>query len=325
MNNSSETNKKSKKLISIITPFFNDEEVVEDFHDSLSEIINKLPDYAFEMICIDDGSSDQTLSELLKKAEKNEIYHLIELSRNFGKEAALTAGLDRSNGEAAIILDSDLQDPPELIFKLIEEWEKGADVVLPKRKVVNADRFFKRLTADIFYRFHNSISTTKIPRYVGDFRLMDKKVVEALKLLPENQRFMRGLFAWMGFKSVVIDYDRNYRQAGSTGFTRSKLWGLAIQGIVDFSVWPLKIWTYLGFFGSFVSIIFAFFVFYKTIVYGSEVPGYASLLIIIIFFGSVQLIGIGVLGEYLSKTYIESKRRPTYLIRKEYKSSDESV
>ena len=143
MNNSSETNKKNKKLISIITPFFNDEEVVEDFHDSLSEIINKLPDYAFEMICIDDGSSDQTLSELLKKAEKNEIYHLIELSRNFGKEAALTAGLDRSNGEAAIILDSDLQDPPELIFKLLEEWEKGADVVLPKRKVVNADKFFK--------------------------------------------------------------------------------------------------------------------------------------------------------------------------------------
>ena len=316
---------KKKGLVSIVTPFFNDEETVEDFHNSLSAIIKKLPDYSFELICIDDGSTDKTLNKLQEKAKQSEIYYLIELSRNFGKEAALTAGLDRTQGEAVIILDSDLQDPPELIFKLIEEWEKGADVVLPKRKDVNADKFFKRITADLFYRFHNLISTTKIPRYVGDFRLMDKKVVEALRLLPENQRFMRGLFAWMGFKSVSINFDRNYRQVGSTSFTRSKLWGLAIQGIVDFSVWPLKIWTYLGFLGSFVSIIFAFFVFFKTIVYGSEVPGYASLLIIIIFFGSVQLIGIGVLGEYLSKTYIESKRRPTYLIRAEYKSSDETL
>ena len=322
---SKEISKNNKKLISIITPFFNDEDVVEDFYNSLNEIINKLPKYSFEMICIDDGSTDQTLNELLKKAEKNKAYNIIELSRNFGKEAALTAGLDKAKGEAAILLDSDLQEPPELIITLIEEWEKGADVVLPKRKVVNADRFFKKLTADLYYRLHNAISTTKIPRYVGDFRLMDKKVIEALKLLPENQRFMRGLFAWMGFKSVVIVYNRNYRQAGSSGFTRSKLWNLAIQGITDFSVWPLKIWTYLGFFGSFLSIIYASYIIFKTIIYGAEVPGYASMIVIIIFFGSVQLIGIGVLGEYLSKTYIESKRRPTYLIRKEYKFSDEDL
>lgn len=307
-----------QKTVSIIVPFFNEGKGVNCFYEALFPVLNQMPEYYFEVVCIDDGSRDDTLEKLIAVTGKDPRFHVIELSRNFGKEAALTAGLEAATGDAVIPIDADLQHPPSLILDMIKEWSNGAEVVLARMKDRNSDPFLKRKTSEMFYRFHNCISSIHIPANVGDFRLMDRIVVEALKQLPEQHRFMKGLFAWVGFKTVTLDYDRNDRKAGTTKFSVWKLWNFAIEGFTSFSTAPLKILSYIGALGAFFTLIYAIFIISKTLIYGIDVPGYASLLVAILFFGSLQLISAGILGEYIGRIYMESKHRPIYLIRKRY-------
>jgi polyisoprenyl-phosphate glycosyltransferase len=304
------------KTISLVVPFYNEGEGVEIFHAAAAKIIDGLPHYAFEVVCIDDGSRDDTLRRLKGLARKDTRYRVIEFSRNFGKEAALTAGIEAATGDAVIPLDSDLQDPPELIPLMIAEWEKGFESVLAHRTDRGDDSFLKRQTAGMFYRFHNVIAQTPIPENVGDFRLIDRVVIDALKRLPEHQRFMKGLFAWVGFKTTMIDYARKPRASGTTKFSGWKLWNFALDGITSFSTAPLRMWTYIGAFGALATFLYGLFIIARTLIHGADVPGYASLLVAVLFMGSLQLISVGLLGEYVGRTYMESKHRPPYLIRR---------
>lgn len=307
-----------RRKLSLIVPFYNESEGIDYFYNALNTVLCQISQLDFEIICIDDGSTDDTLKKLISIAEKDHSYHVIELSRNFGKEAALTAGIDAATGHAVIPIDADLQDPPELIIEMVKEWALGAEVVLARRSDRSSDSLLKRKTAEIFYRFHNRLSAVQIPENVGDFRLMDRIVVDALKQLPEQQRFMKGLFAWVGFKTVTLDYVRNPRIAGTTKFSGWKLWSFALEGITSFSGAPLKFWTYIGGLGAVATFIYAIFIISKTLVYGVDIPGYASLLVAILFFGNLQLISVGMLGEYIGRIYMETKNRPLYLIRKRY-------
>jgi glycosyltransferase involved in cell wall biosynthesis len=308
----------NRKLISIVAPFYNEAESVGIFYTTLCSIFDKHPEINFEVICIDDGSKDESLKKLINVANEDIRFHIIELSRNFGKEAALTAGIDLASGDAVIPIDADLQDPPELISSMIYEWLNGAEVVLAKRVDRSTDSFVKRKSAEVFYGLHNFLSNIQIPNNVGDFRLMDRVVIEALKQLPEQQRFMKGLFAWVGFKSVTLNYIRKPRVAGKTKFSGWKLWNFALEGITSFSSVPLRFWTYIGCLGALITFAYALLIIFRTFIYGVDIPGYASLLVAILFFGSLQLVGIGVLGEYIGRIYMETKKRPIYIVRKSY-------
>ena len=308
-----------KLLVSLVCPFHNEETGVVAFYKALTHEFSQLDAFDFEVLCIDDGSKDRTLEQLIALTQKDPRFQVLELSRNFGKEAALTAGLDRTQGDLIIPLDSDLQDPPSLIGRLIRAWEEsGADVVLAERVDRQSDSLSKRLSAAAFYDTYNYLAHVKIPTNVGDCRLMTRIVVDALKLLPEKQRFMKGLFAWVGFKTDTIAYVRQSRMTGTTKFSGWKLWNFALEGITSFSSLPVRIWTYLGVFGAFITVLYGSFILIRTLIYGVDLPGYPSLFVAVLFLGSIQLIGIGVLGEYIGRTYMEAKRRPTYLIRKTY-------
>lgn len=307
-----------KKLISIISPFFNEEHNIDPFYIAINNLRSQLPNYDFEIICIDDGSTDNTLINLIRLSQSDRSYQIIEFTRNFGKEAALSAGIDSAKGDAIIPFDADLQDPPSLIPEMINAWENGAEVVLAKRIDRSSDSFSKRTSASFFYKTHNFISSLKIPENVGDFRLMDRAVVNAVKMLPERQRFMKGLFAWVGFKSVTVEYCRLPRETGNSKFSGWKLWNFAIEGITSFSLIPLKMWTYIGGLGAIFAFFYASFIIIRTLIFGIDIPGYASLLVVILFFGSIQLISLGVLGEYIGRIYFETKQRPLYLIKKRY-------
>lgn len=309
-----------RSLVSIVTPFYNEEGSILVFHQAMTDALAKLTDYDFEFICVNDGSNDKTLDELLECIQKDSRYVVLELSRNFGKEAAMSAGIDEAKGDCAILIDADLQDPPQLIGKMLLEWQKGAEVVLAKRIDRSTDSFAKRTSALMFYRLHNAVSNLKIPENVGDFRLMDRIVVDALKQLPERQRFMKGLFAWLGFRTFTLEYNREARAVGNSKFSGWKLWNFAIEGVTSFSLVPLKIWTYIGALGSVFAFCYASFITIRTIIFGIDVPGYASLLVVMLFFGSLQLMSLGVIGEYIGRIYFESKQRPLYLIRKSYTS-----
>lgn len=306
----------SRKKISLIIPFFNEENTVAVFFATLIPVVNSVLQYDFEFICIDDGSTDATLDRLL--AIKDPRIKIIQFSRNFKKEAALTAGIDYCSGDAVIPLDSDLQDPPELILEMLKKWEEGFEVVLAKRIDRSTDSFIKRNSAKIFYKIHNCLADDKIPENVGDFRLMDRAAVEALKKLPERQRFMKGLFAWVGFKTAVVEYKRELRVSGYTKWNKWKLWNFALEGITSFSTIPLRVWTYLGLSFAILAIVYGMWIMLRMLWQGVDVPGYASLLTAILFIGGIQLIGIGVLGEYIGRMYQETKQRPIYLVRKIY-------
>ncbi len=303
--------------ISLVCPCFNEEEVIELFMKEINAVLNEI-NRSFEIIFINDGSQDHTMDKLLFVQKTYNNVRIINLSRNFGKEAALTAGLDNAKGEVIIPIDVDLQDPPELIKDFIIYWEKGNDVVLAKRIDRSTDNFSKRFSANIFYKFHNKIAESPIPENVGDYRLITRKVLKALQQLPESERFMKGLFAWVGFKTAVVEYKRDTRKAGNTTFNGWKLWNLALEGITSFSTLPLKIWLYIGIVISFLSFMYGSLILLKTTFLGIDVPGYASTMTTILFLGGIQLIGIGVLGEYIGRIYMESKRRPTYIIEAEY-------
>jgi len=313
-----------RDFISLVVPFYNEGEGVRFFTEAIVPIMEQIPGIGFEVVCVDDGSRDRTLDLLLEVAGSDPRFRVVELSRNFGKEAALTAGIDAARGDAIIPIDADLQDPPELIPVLIEEWRKGAEMVLAHRSDRRSDTFMKRKTAELFYRIHNQLSNVKVPENVGDFRLMDRVVVDSLKQLPERQRFMKGLFTWVGFRTVSVSYVRKPRITGTTKLSPWKLWNFALEGITSFSTAPLRIWTYVGSIGALAAFFYGSFIAIRTIVFGVDVPGYASLLVSILFIGSLQLISVGVLGEYIGRIYIETKQRPTYIVRKVYQNTRES-
>ena len=309
-----------RPLVSIVTPFYNEGEGVKHFHQVMAQTMEKLPDFDFELVCVDDGSRDNTLEQLIAISKTDPRVTVLEFSRNFGKEPAMTAGIDATSGDCVIPIDADLQDPPALISEMLKKWQEGAEVVLAKRIDRSSDSYAKRTTALMFYRLHNALSSLKIPENVGDYRLMDRVVVDALKQLPERQRFMKGLFAWVGFKTATVEYVRDPRQLGETKFSGWKLWNFAIEGITSFSLVPLKVWTYIGGIGALFAFLYASFIVIRTLIFGIDLPGYASLLVVTLFFASLQLISLGVIGEYIGRIYFESKQRPLYLIRKKYSS-----
>lgn len=305
-------------LISIVAPFYNESEALAQFFEVMNHVLAGVKCCGYEIVCVNDGSRDDTLAQLVAISNTDAHVRIIDLSRNFGKEAALTAGIDAARGDVVIPIDADLQDPPELIEVMLEEWTKGADVVLAKRTDRSSDGYLKRRTAELFYRVHNQLSDIAIPENVGDFRLMDRKVVDALKLLPERRRFMKGLFAWVGFTTVTVEYARKARIAGKSKFSGWKLWNFAIEGITSFSTAPLRVTTYVGLIISLAAFIFALYIILRTMIQGVDWPGYSSLIVTILFMSGVQLIGIGVVGEYVGRIYIESKRRPVYIVQHVY-------
>ena len=306
------------KTISLIVPFYNEGSAVTHFSETINPILENIENIEWEILCIDDGSTDNTLQYLITLAENDTRYRIIEFSRNFGKEAAMTAGLDEARGKAAIIIDADLQDPPELIIEMIQQWQRGVEVVIGRRVDRSSDHRAKRITASWFYALHHKLAHPKIPKNVGDFRLIDRCVIDALKKLPERQRFMKGLFAWVGFKTVTLDYVRASRAIGQSKFSGLALWNFALEGFTSFSTLPIRIWTYIGSIGALISFLYGIYIAIHTLLYGNSVPGYSSLFFAITLLGSVQIMSVGILGEYIGRIYIETKERPVYIIRKSY-------
>lgn len=303
--------------ISLVVPVHNEQETIEFFYDKIRSYLASSP-YKIEIIFIDDGSHDIT-EEIIYFLERNDsLVKAISFTRNFGKEAALMAGLSYATGDAVIPIDVDLQDPIELIPQMIEAWENGAEIVLAKRIDRLSDSWLKRVTASIFYRLHNKISYPEIAENVGDFRLLSRPIVEQILLLSEKNLFMKGIFSWVGGETITLEYKRATRVAGQTKFNAWKLWNLALEGVTSFSTFPLRIWTYIGLFIATLSFLYGTWMILQTLIWGNPVKGYPSLLVSILFLGGVQLIGIGVLGEYLGRVYIEVKNRPRYLLK--YKS-----
>ncbi|MBD8897669.1 glycosyltransferase family 2 protein [Rhodanobacter sp. DHG33] len=314
----------STRLISLVVPFYNESAVIEDFFHAVPPVLASIERVDYEIVCVNDGSKDDTLALLCAAAHTDSRIRVVDLSRNFGKEAAMTAGIDIAKGDAVIPFDADLQDPPELIPELVRKWQEGFDVVIARRIERSSDTYAKRLTAALFYRFHNAIADVKIPENAGDFRLMARQVVDELKRLPESRRFMKGLFAWVGFTQTYVDYVRQPRVAGKTKFSGWRLWNFALEGVTSFSTLPLRVWTYLGTVSALVSMLYAIYLVARTVVHGRDLPGYASIITAVLFLGGIQLIGIGVIGEYIGRIYIESKRRPVYVIRHVFQKPEKS-
>lgn len=300
--------------ISLVVPVFNEEDAIPIFYKAVREF-EGLQQHEVEIVFINDGSKDATEAIINSIAISDPLVKPLSFTRNFGKEPALFAGLDHATGEAIIPIDVDLQDPIEVIPHLIEKWQQGADVVLAKRADRSTDGRLKRKTGEWFYKLHNKISNPKIEENVGDFRLMSRDVVENIKLLPERNLFMKGILSWVGGDTVVVEYTRAERVAGDSKFNGWKLWNLAIEGITSFSTFPLRMWTYIGLLVAGLSFIYGAWVIVDTMAFGNPVSGYPSLLVSILFLGGVQLIGIGVLGEYIGRTYNESKKRPRYILK----------
>ena len=312
-----------RPLISIVAPCYNEAETVELFVDTIFKIVAD-EDFKVELIFVDDGSVDETREKLSALADQRPEIKVVIFSRNFGKEPAMTAGLDHASGDAVVVMDVDLQDPPELILDFVEKWREGFDVVYGMREDRASDSPAKRITANGFYQLFNKISGLKIPENAGDFRLIDRRVVETIKQLPERSRFMKGLFAWVGYDSVGVPYARPERSAGETKFSFWRLWNFAVDGFVSFSTAPLRVWSYIGAVVAFLSVLYASLIVLRTLVTGVDVPGYASLLVFILFFGSVQLISVGVLGEYISRLFVEVKQRPLYIVDEVYSQAPQA-
>ncbi|MVV52145.1 glycosyltransferase [Pseudomonas sp. PB120] len=300
--------------VSLIVPVFNEEQAISLFYLAVRQEL-KLDQVDVEIVFINDGSSDRTAEQIKALAQADEQVMLINFSRNFGKEPALFAGLEYATGDAVIPMDVDLQDPISVIPLLIAQWQKGADVVLAKRRDRTTDSYLKRYSAALFYHVLNRISYTRIEENVGDFRLMDRKVVDVIRALPEHQLFMKGVLSWAGFNTVVVEYERAERVAGTSKFNGWKLWNLALEGVTSFSTVPLRLWTYVGGCVSMFAVLYAVYMVLDKVFNGNSVPGYPSLMTAILFLGGVQLIGIGILGEYIGRIYIEAKHRPRYVVK----------
>lgn len=308
----------SAPILSVVVPVKNEEVAIQTFVTRVSAVIERLNDPAaqsYEILFVDDGSTDTTMAAIAAANQRNPHVRCISLSRNFGKEAALSAGLDHARGQAVVPMDVDLQDPPEVLGEMVAKWRAGYDTIYGVRRNRASDSLPKRLSADLYYKAHNLLSADKIPDHAGDFRLLDRRVVDVLRALPERNRFMKGLFAWSGFKQTSVEYDRAERTLGETKFKPWKLWTLAIDGITSSSTVPLRIWTYVGATIALMSFIYAFIIIAKVLVFGIAVPGYASLMVAVLFFGGLQLLSLGILGEYVGRIMIETKQRPLYIIR----------
>jgi polyisoprenyl-phosphate glycosyltransferase len=308
--------------ISVVVPIYNEQESIDCFFERIESTLGALK-MQYEVICVNDGSTDETINYLLRHHQRNSSIKVINLSRNFGKEIALTVGIDFASGAAVVPIDADLQDPPELIPEMVDKWLQGYDVVLATRRNRHGEGWVKKLTAHLFYKVISLVSPIAIPENTGDFRLLDRRVVEALKKMPEQTRFMKGLFAWVGFRQASIFYDREPRYSGKTKWNYWRLWNLAMDGITSFSAVPLRIWSYVGLLISLPTFLYAVFLIIRNLVHGADVPGYTSLMVVILFLGGVQLLSLGVIGDYLSRVYEESKRRPLYFIRDCYGIRDE--
>ena len=315
-----------RPVLSLIAPVKDEEEAIAPFLARVAPILDGLfADGAWEILFVDDGSEDNTLAAILKAHQADARVRALSLSRNFGKEAALTAGLDFAAGDAVIPIDVDLQDPPEVIGAMLAKWRDGYEVVYGVRTNREADSLPKRLTAEFYYRAHNYLSSDKIPEHAGDFRLLDRAVVDVIKQMPERNRFMKGLFAWSGFRQAAVEYERAARTVGKTKFRYWKLWTLALDGLTSASTMPLRIWSYVGLVIAFFALLYAVYVVAKTILFGSDVAGYPSLMVAVLFFGGLQLVSLGVLGEYVGRILIETKRRPLYVVRKKIGIADPGV
>lgn len=309
-----------QECLSVVVPAFNEAAVLPHFHARLSAVLQDLPLQA-EIVYVNDGSIDSTLDIMRNIAVNDGRVAIVNLSRNFGKEIALTAGLDHARGDAFVVIDADLQDPPELIVELVRRWREGYDVVYAKRTSRDGESRLKKLTAFAFYRLIQRISRVHIPQDTGDFRLLSRRAVAALGKLREQHRFMKGLFAWIGYPQVAVSYRREPRYAGKTKWNYWRLWNFALEGITSFTSAPLKIATYLGLVTALAAFTYAAFIVYKTLVFGEPVHGYPSLMVVVLFLGGVQLITIGILGEYIGRMFDESKNRPLYLVQ-EYRPAD---
>jgi glycosyltransferase involved in cell wall biosynthesis len=300
-------------MLSIVVPVFNEEAVIDTFCARVIHILNGItPDW--EIVFVNDGSRDGTVAAVARQHAAEPRIALVSLSRNFGKEIAMTAGLDFTRGEAVVIIDVDLQDPPELITDLVAKWREGNDVVFARRLEREGETFVKRLTAYGFYRALNAIADRHIPADVGDFRLMSRRAVDALLRLRERHRFMKGLYAWIGFRQAEVPYVRAPRAAGATKFNYWRLWNFSIEGFTSFSIRPLQMASYFGFTIAVLAVLYGSFIVLRTMLYGNPVAGYPSLLVVVLFLGGVQLISLGVIGEYLGRVFNETKQRPLYLV-----------
>ncbi|MEO5560900.1 MAG: glycosyltransferase family 2 protein, partial [Dokdonella sp.] len=299
--------------LTVVVPAYNESEGLRDFHARLVAVLDGL-DLESEVLYVDDGSRDDTYAIMCALRDTDRRVSTLKLSRNFGKELALTAGLDHVDADAAIVIDSDLQDPPELIPTFVQHWREGYDVVYGTRASRAGETSFKKLTATGFYRVMERLSATPIPRDTGDYRLLSRRALDALKQVRERQRFMKGLFTWVGFKQLSVIYHRDPRHAGETKWNYWKLWNFAIEGITSFSNAPLKVATYFGLLSALLAFAFGIWVLGKALWLGDPVRGYPSLMVVVLFLGGVQLMALGVIGEYLGRLYVESKQRPLYLI-----------
>jgi glycosyltransferase involved in cell wall biosynthesis len=309
-------------LISIVVPAYNEDAVLVEFHTILSEALADLP-VDLEIVYINDGSTDNTLGIINNLRSNDNRITLIDLSRNFGKEIAMSAGLHKAAGDAVVVIDADLQDPPELIPELIKQWQNGFDVVYAKRTKRDGESLLKKTTAHFFYRIIQRVGRFTIPEDTGDFRLLSRRAVNAVNTFKEYHRFMKGLFAWIGFRQTAVHYQRNARRAGKTKWNYWHLWNFALDGITSFTIAPLKLSTYLGMTTAVSALAYGTYMVIDTLLYGNPVPGYPSLVVIILVLGGIQLMAIGILGEYLGRIFNETKQRPLYFIN-EYLPSDKA-
>jgi glycosyltransferase involved in cell wall biosynthesis len=307
------SNRSETALLSVVVPAYDEETVLPEFHRRLSAVLRSVPCQT-EIVYVNDGSTDGTLIviESLKKSDSS--VAIVDLSRNFGKEIALTAGLDHASGDAVVVIDADLQDPPELIPELFRYFREGYDVVYAQRISRSGEGILKRSTAHLFYRLIQRVSRVRIPEDTGDFRLLSRRAVESLKRFREQHRFMKGLFAWIGYRQKAVPYHREPRMAGHTKWNYWRLWNFALEGFTSFTIAPLKMATYLGVLTALAAFIYAVQIIYKTLVYGDPVAGYPSLMVVVLFLGGVQLMTLGVIGEYLGRMFDETKQRPLYFL-----------
>lgn len=305
----------SDALISVVVPAYNEQEVLPEFHRRLAAAMSKLP-FRHEIVYVNDGSKDNTLAVMDELRRSDSSVAVLDLSRNYGKEIALSAGLDSASGDAVVVIDADLQDPPELIEEFVKQWQAGYDVVYAKRQVRQGETAVKRATAFLFYRLMQSVSRIQIPEDTGDFRLLSRRAVAALKSLREHHRFMKGLFTWIGYRQIAVPYHRDGRFAGVTKWNYWKLWNFALEGITSFTIAPLRIAMYLGLLVAFGAFAYGAFIIIKTLLYGNPVPGYPSLITVVLFLGGAQLTAIGVLGEYVGRIFNETKQRPLYFVNR---------
>lgn len=307
--------------LSVVVPVFNEAEVIQEFHRRLVAVLDALP-VRSEVVYVNDGSRDDSMRLLREFGAADARVVVLDFSRNFGKEIAMTAGLDHACGDAVIVIDSDLQDPPELIGAMLREWQAGFDVVMMRRASREGESWLKKATANWFYRIIGSIGELPIPADIGDFRLLSRRAVEALRACPERTRFMKGLYAWVGFRQTTVDYERDARFAGESKWNYWRLWNLALEGITSFSSMPLKLASYVGLATAVYALGAGVYVFGKSLLFGDPVAGYPSLMVTVLFLGGVQLIALGIIGEYLARMFVEVKGRPLYLLSGVYRQRE---